>query len=710
MIEVFDLREYTVSLRATEGIYHVRIYTIPNYYDDNAEVLSGSRPGSLPFHHWCLTAGRLKYTRFKLSPLDIKSIGGAQVSSDGELLQGVPRFGQMPIELHASDVFQDLVECVRQITNQVWIEMVLEQPHQGLPGKLDPFFLQPRKKMMYYWGRLDRHAVTQAIKYQKLDRGFVNTLRRGLVSHDGTLKLSFMHWLKARGMNSAKKFLDDFKASRPHDQQGATLYAPMDAILNGLLAAISPTNLYCAADHRLQEPFEQLGISYRLDIELPFKAGDGATMLHNVRDLELRYSFWADGSPKHSALFFNDPGGNNSQSFYKWKDLAQGLFEFTRELLLFPQVEIPTMEQAATAPPGVANTPATLAQYWPAATRWLMTTYEDPPLNLYVDADEATIEITPAAMWASQYKVELPTVEGLLPAPAYSIVRNGSEGGSDQGFKTLFRTIGQTYVTLNGVQTLIDSPRGWEISFAGPVERQYVSHFEYGEITYTNWATFHASVKMDLWGSVRSTLALKCHGVAIEPYGDSLAVSSKTQTIVDRSFGFNDFGEFPLFRKLLFRGGLIVDNEKDLIEYLLYDIERTPNGGTTLKLIEIKQFRPPEPSAVYEPPPPVPPEVDPPDEDPPTAEIQDPTANETVSGSFLVKVNATDAVGVSQVKLYLDGALFDFSMYPATGNEYQFAWDTTLSADGVHSLKAVAYDAAGNSSSHVVPVTVDNTP
>jgi hypothetical protein len=80
-------------------------------------------------------------------------------------------------------------------------------------------------------------------------------------------------------------------------------------------------------------------------------------------------------------------------------------------------------------------------------------------------------------------------------------------------------------------------------------------------------------------------------------------------------------------------------------------------------------------------------------------------------GTKTVKITATDAdSGVALVKFYIDGVLNDVLMHPFTGNEYRFVWNTTTAAEGSHTLKAVAFDNAGNSSTATVVVSVDNDP
>lgn len=86
----------------------------------------------------------------------------------------------------------------------------------------------------------------------------------------------------------------------------------------------------------------------------------------------------------------------------------------------------------------------------------------------------------------------------------------------------------------------------------------------------------------------------------------------------------------------------------------------------------------------------------------PTVVITAPTASASVSGLTTVSVNATDNVGVSRVELLVNGALVALD----TTTPFQFSWDSSTVAQGMVSLVAKAFDAAGNSQSSTA-VTVN---
>ena len=87
----------------------------------------------------------------------------------------------------------------------------------------------------------------------------------------------------------------------------------------------------------------------------------------------------------------------------------------------------------------------------------------------------------------------------------------------------------------------------------------------------------------------------------------------------------------------------------------------------------------------------------------PTVAIASPTGG-TVSGTKTVSVNASDNVGVTRVELRVNGKLVGSD----TASPWQFSWNTTSLANGSASLTATAYDAAGNSATSSVALTVSN--
>ncbi len=94
------------------------------------------------------------------------------------------------------------------------------------------------------------------------------------------------------------------------------------------------------------------------------------------------------------------------------------------------------------------------------------------------------------------------------------------------------------------------------------------------------------------------------------------------------------------------------------------------------------------------------------DSTPPIASITAPFTNSTVTGLIPVNVNASDNVGVTKVELRVNGVLTSTdSLAP-----FAFSWNSAAVTNGMKSLVATAYDAAGNATnSTAVDVNVSNS-
>ena len=91
----------------------------------------------------------------------------------------------------------------------------------------------------------------------------------------------------------------------------------------------------------------------------------------------------------------------------------------------------------------------------------------------------------------------------------------------------------------------------------------------------------------------------------------------------------------------------------------------------------------------------------------PAVSITAPAASASVSGTVAVTATATDAIGVTGVQFKVDGVSLGAEDASAP---HTVSWNTTGVPDGVHTLTAVARDAAGNQrTSAGVSVTVSNT-
>ncbi len=80
---------------------------------------------------------------------------------------------------------------------------------------------------------------------------------------------------------------------------------------------------------------------------------------------------------------------------------------------------------------------------------------------------------------------------------------------------------------------------------------------------------------------------------------------------------------------------------------------------------------------------------------PPSVSITAPASGATVSGTITVSASATDNVGVVGVQFKLDGANLGAEVTTAP---YAISWNSASVSNAVHTLTAVARDAAGNAS------------
>ncbi len=81
---------------------------------------------------------------------------------------------------------------------------------------------------------------------------------------------------------------------------------------------------------------------------------------------------------------------------------------------------------------------------------------------------------------------------------------------------------------------------------------------------------------------------------------------------------------------------------------------------------------------------------------PPLVAIVSPAAGAKVpSGNVQISVSATSSIAISQVSIYVDGAL----KCTDTAAPYTCNWNTKKATTGAHTIKATAWDAAGNSAS-----------
>lgn len=92
----------------------------------------------------------------------------------------------------------------------------------------------------------------------------------------------------------------------------------------------------------------------------------------------------------------------------------------------------------------------------------------------------------------------------------------------------------------------------------------------------------------------------------------------------------------------------------------------------------------------------------------PSISITAPSNGSPVSGLVSVSASATDSQSsITSVQFYMGSSTLGS---PVTASPYTVSWDSTLAADGSHTLSALATDAAGNTAtSAAITVTVNNS-
>ena len=93
------------------------------------------------------------------------------------------------------------------------------------------------------------------------------------------------------------------------------------------------------------------------------------------------------------------------------------------------------------------------------------------------------------------------------------------------------------------------------------------------------------------------------------------------------------------------------------------------------------------------------------DSTPPVVTITSPANNSTVSGTVTLSATATDQVGVVSVVFDVDGIQIGTQVNSAP---YSVSWNTSTVTNGTHTISVVASDAADNSSTATIKLTVSN--
>lgn len=88
----------------------------------------------------------------------------------------------------------------------------------------------------------------------------------------------------------------------------------------------------------------------------------------------------------------------------------------------------------------------------------------------------------------------------------------------------------------------------------------------------------------------------------------------------------------------------------------------------------------------------------------PTVQLTAPAADSSVGSTVNITANASDNTGVTKVEFSVNGSVITTD----TSAPYSATWNTSEYPNGLYALKAVAYDAAGNTGQSSYRVTVEN--
>lgn len=694
-----------MTKKAREGVYHIRIYT---FSDD--EAITGLDPedivpGRMQAHWQQLIDLKPTYLPQPLAMGDFSS------ALDSPTEPGSFTNGQWSVTIPSQVYNSKLIAASRDRDAEMWCEVVLEQNVLDCPAPvIGSNFMWPRRERCVFWGKLaridsDGVASGKAIK----ERGFAPSITRRTKEHHGSLKLTFANWLQIIGSMPVKGLLDELRGpDLPPDR-----FISCAEILYAIVRKISPTPLVHISDASLNGYdgliWDNLYDTTRCNFTLSGIYDGAGAQTQKLAELEVPVR--KDGTFR--ALFENINNQPGPNSLYSKDSVKSLLAAFAAEFGLKWQAELPTLSAAWAAREITDNSRANKQKYFSSTTRWLFALEDQAPMKIYVKP-VSPIQYRPSSTWLSKARVDQPGTSNTLPQPLWAEAFNLLEGGQNVSRKVLFRFLGTEII--DGLPNP-SSGMGCELYVRNrltPTIRLAVQSVTEGGVEYTSWARYHAARLMRRWGSFRSTIEFTSQGVGLEPYGAHAKnnfgqVLGEIKPIV-QTFGMQDFSEFPLMRSI---DDLIGDMGEDdtLIRHIVYDIVRTVNGNTKLKMIEIGTFAE-HPGSHFTEQPPVYPPPPPPPKDPPTTTFKTPTGGATVLGTIPVQVYATDSFGVAQVKFFANGGLIDTSVVPvpSTAGEYHFTLNTLLFAEGPLTLKAEATDIFGNTSSTTISVTVDNVP
>ena len=589
-----------INARAREGNYQVRLYSVPIVMAVNFE------------DHWSYLKNTPPTT---LDSRLLTTIAPVQVESEDEIEQGVPRYSSTQIDFLADPALAIVVQAMRDVTKNIWVEIVLTQNINDAPTRPPggwqtinhslvwvetSSMVWPTKDKLVFWGMIDRKSCKGKVNDQLL---FGPDLLIGQTNvHDGTLALVFQHWITWSNWTNIKALLD-WASNINFGLSNGAWSGSAAQMLASLMANLCPTqNFYISdgkgntsfysAGNRFINPFDNDNTFWgKLPIILESSDGTQTTMLSKVFVANNAALFLFNESVQTHSL----TSDQSAPSLYYWNDLAQAITEWCREFFLNWQVELPTLANAGTVNFNTVDP-------FIGSARFLVTSIFDAPLTIAVKPLQGTIEYDPCGAWATSYTVNQPTAQDLLPNPQ-SVANGPFHGGSDESYTTLLAFVGESYV--NGI--LQNDQRGWEIYVynASHSLAFATKAFDAAGQVFTQWSALHAYLKIGRWGAPAAIVTVTSKGVGLETWGQSATVNGNPITPPKLTYGLYDWSDFPLLRGAMMLPG-ILSTPGDVIlnatpgysisplvnkkKFSTISVKRTPNGDTELKLIEFAQL------------------------------------------------------------------------------------------------------------------------
>lgn len=698
-----------------EGIYHIRIYSLPERSLRSQNAFG--RTGDLAHHYRYITTENSSVV--EIDEALIAEVGSFRVGIDGEFAMGIPDFGTWKLTLRSHKIFEELIAEIRDLRREVWAEVVLEQRATDVPKLGGDHFLAARKTRSIFWGKLLRHDTRGKAPVQLMISEGDSRLTRtfGTPPHLGTIELTFAHWFNVNGAEPVEDLLDTFRI--PFAAFADAKFS-IGVLLNTLIEQVSPVKMKFIADHRsiVEDGFgDAPNALSRCNIELKRIYRSASLQTQQLFQLESdarKNSLWSPLLHKRRDYGNNDTS-NGEFSFYNWKDLRQAIFELTREFFLTFQIELPTMEDAfkmCILPRTPANTSWNRSNYPESCMRWLFIEGQwGKKISIMPRRD--TIEYTPAATWLKKVTVTEPAPQNessggwhYEPSPNNKVWLNKFEGGQDVAYRTLFRFAGYVQKFGAGGWNWVREPLGYDLTIriAGNVpEEELVDEVEYLEDTEHiidhRWATAHMRYIAGRWGAAKAMLKVESKGVGIEPFGSS----QKNKPKILGTFGQYDWAEFPLLREITAAPG-VLGTPKVPATFALIEIERKPGEHSKLTFLELTDPVPFS-EALYLPPITDPPPPPPPHNDPPVISF-DPRSP-IIFGTVMLAMTATDDIAVSHIRMYLDGTYIGLATH-VSSSAWQYSFNSTLYANGSHTLQCVAHDSEGATADHYLSITIIN--